>query len=514
MRIVTAEQMRALDRAAIEKHGIPSQGLMERAGMGLAESVLSLVGTSGGSVMVIAGAGNNGGDGLVAARLIDESGADVNVVILAEKDELSPDAAANLEKLTDVEVAHVGDEAAFDEAVAELGKPDIIVDAIFGTGLAREVTGLPRHAVEFINSSDTGIISADIPSGLSADSGEVLGVAVKADCTVTFGLPKVGFFAGDGPDHAGCVSVIDIGIPKDDADAIGADLELVESCDIIDAFPRRKKDSHKGNYGHVVVFAGSGGHLGAGYLTSLAALRTGSGLVTYCIPEGAFDKFDARYPEIMCDAIPDGGNGAFAGVGLEKALQVSEGKRVVAMGPAIGTSEETAKFVNGYILKSDATVVIDADGINVLDIDALEKRHAPAVLTPHPGEMARLMGVETKEVQEDRVGFARSLADRTGAVVVLKGSMTVVAEPRGTTSINTTGNPGMATAGMGDALTGMIASLIGQKVDEVTAARAAVFIHGLAGDIAADELGEESVVATDVIERIGRAIETTRNASS
>jgi NAD(P)H-hydrate epimerase len=395
----------------------------------------------------------------------------------------------------------------------EVGAPDVIVDAIFGTGIDREVSGHAAHAIDRMNDSGVGIVSADIPSGLSADTGEVMGHAVRAALTVTFGLPKAGFFANAGPEHTGCVSVIDIGIPGEAVEACESNLELNSPDGFAEHFSARERDTHKGTYGHVAVFAGSGGHLGAGYLASLAALRAGCGLATYCLPAAAFDKFDARYPEIMCEAIPDEGKGAFAGIGIERALEIENGKQAIAIGPAIGTSDETGKFVNAFLLKSGVPAVIDADALNVLDIDALERTHVPAVLTPHPGEMSRLVGVSTKEIQADRVGFARSLADRTGAVVVLKGSMTVVAEPRGQDYINFTGNAGMATAGTGDALTGMIASFIAQGMEPIVAARAAVYIHGLAGDMAAEDVGQESLVATDVISHVGRAIESLRGGA-
>ncbi len=511
MKIVTAEQMRALDRAAIEKHKIPSLDLMERAGMGLAQVVRSSL-QEGARVLVIAGRGNNGGDGLVAARHLRESGIDVGVIVLSASDGLSDDSQANLARLSGVDARCVEDAASFDEAVRGSGTPSLIIDAVLGTGLAREVEGLAARAIDFMNSSGAPVVSADVPSGLSSDTGEVLGRAVRAALTVTFGLPKRGFFAGAGPDHAGEVSVVDIGIPSEEIDAVDSDLELITPDDFIGAVRPRRRAAHKGSFGHVAVFAGSAGHLGAGYIASLAALRAGCGLVTYCLPETAFAKFDARYPEVMCDALPDGGSGAFTGAGLNKALEISIGKGAVAIGPAVGTADGTASFVNSFLFKSGAACVVDADALNVLDVDGLTHRHAAAVLTPHPGEMARLMGATTQEVQADRTGFARALADRTGAVAVLKGSMTVVAEPRGTAWINPTGNPGMASAGMGDALTGVIASFIAQGMDALTAARAAVYLHGLAGDMAAAELGQESVIATDVIARIGRAIEELRQA--
>jgi hydroxyethylthiazole kinase-like uncharacterized protein yjeF len=254
------------------------------------------------------------------------------------------------------------------------------------------------------------------------------------------------------------------------------------------------------------VFAGSKGHLGAGYLACLASLRAGCGLITYCIPETAFKRFDARYPEIMCDTIPDDGTEAFSESGLSAAIQIASTKQAFAVGPAIGTARGTSSFVNALLTETCVPCVVDADALNVLDTKQLKVRKGPVVLTPHPGEMAKLCKTTSEDVQNDRIGFARALSERTGAIVVLKGCGTCVAVPNGNVAINPTGNPGMATAGMGDALTGIIASFIAQRMDIVAACKAAVYLHGLAGDLAARELGESSIIASDVISRIGKAI--------
>ncbi len=511
MKIVTSEQMRALDMAAIQKHSIPSLQLMERAGGALCDETLSFAGRGDG-VIVIAGGGNNGGDGLVAARLMAGAGAEVTVFLLAPWENLSQDAKANLERLeqTAAKVKVVVDERAFDDAVAGLKKASAIVDAIFGTGLARQVEGLAKHAIDFINGYEAAVVSADIPSGLSADSGDPLGAAVSADVTVTFGLPKRGLVSRRGNELAGRIVVADIGIPASEIAKISTDLSLIEPSDFMRLFPQRARDSHKGTFGHIAVFAGSGGHLGAGYLTSMAALRAGAGLVTYAMPAGAFDKFDTRYPEIMCDAMPDAGRSAFGPESVHGALELASGKGSLAIGPAIGTAAETRSFLNDLVARTRVPAVIDADGLNLLDVERLKARRSHTVLTPHPGEMGRLSGASTAEVQSDRIGFALKLAEAGSCTVVLKGNQTVVAEPGGRASINPTGNPGMATAGMGDALTGIIASFMARGMDAADAARAAVYLHGLAGDMAAEELGESSVIASDVIARIGRAIEKCR----
>jgi len=501
MKIVTAEQMRALDRAAIEERGIPSLDLMDRAGRGLADLALAVAGGRG-PIAVVAGRGNNGGDGFVAARLLRESGADAFVVLVADPKDLSADAKVNRDRF-----AEAGGEIASDLDGARLGGCACVIDALLGTGLARDVRGELAGAIEAINSAGAPVVACDIPSGLNADDGRVMGAAVKARATATFGLPKLGLYVGYGTDHAGRVSVIDIGIPEDLVRSLEVDVELIEPSMFAGALTARKPSSHKGSFGHVVVFAGSGGHLGAGYLASMAALRAGCGLCTYCLPMSSFDKFDARYPEIMCDPIPDDGAGAFGPAGVGRAVEICGGKGALAIGPAVGTSDATRTFVNGLLARTGITAVVDADGLNVLDAPALQRRKGGAVLTPHPGEMSRLLRSSIEEVQADRLGAARRLARESGCITVLKGAGTVVAEPGGLCAINPTGNPGMASAGMGDALTGIVASLIAQGTGLREAAMAAMYVHGLAGDMAAEELGEAAVVATDVIGILGRAME-------
>ena len=505
MKTVTAKQMRELDRAAIERHGVPSLDLMEAAGAGLAALVRRATGDEG-PIAVVCGRGNNGGDGFVAARLLAKAGVESFVVLLAKPQELTPDARANFEKFEAMGGRVL---RGIDDAAKELAGAACIVDAILGTGLVRDVEGAALGAIELINSIDVPVIACDLPSGLNADTGLPMGTAVVASGTATFGLPKIGLYAGQGPDFAGRIAVVDIGIPDGEIEKLGAGAELIEPAMFADVLARRRPTGHKGSYGHVAIFAGAGGHLGAGYLSSLAALRAGSGLCTYCLPEGAFAKFDARYPEIMCDPLPDGGKGRFTNAGLAHALKICAGKNAVAIGPAIGTDGDTKSFLNSLIRDCEIPLVIDADGLNVLELASLERRAASTVLTPHPGEMGRLMGTSAAEVQSDRLAAARRLADASGAWVILKGAGTIVASPEGALVINPTGNPGMASAGMGDALTGIVASFLAQGLGASEACRAAVYLHGLAGDIAAEELGQTTVIATDVIERIGKAIGTT-----
>lgn len=508
MKIVNSIQMRGLDLAAIQKYGIPALDLMEAAGRGVADAVTEVAGSRQGPVVIVAGRGNNGGDGLVAARHLISRGRDVSVILLAGAGDLSPDARANLEFLAPLttHIYFAPDVPTFNSIMPMLANAVCIVDAIFGTGLDREVSGLPLLAISAINAQKCFVVAVDVPSGLSADTGLAPNGAVAADVTATFGLPKIGLFIKRGPECAGSVKVVDIGIPCEEVKKINEVAYLIGPPLFDSCFLKRPAPAHKGDFGHVVIFAGSRAHMGAGYLAALGALRSGAGLATYCLPEKAFAKFDARYPEIMCDLIPDAGTAAFNPAGLDAALKISEGKSCVAVGPAIGTSNETREFINTFIKKSGVPLVIDADGLNVLDAASLKNRRAATILTPHPGEMARLIGKDTEYVQADRLNIAKEFASRNNVYLILKGHYTLVATPGGQIFINPTGNPGMATAGMGDALTGIVASFIAQGFDVKTACIAAVYIHGMAGDIAASELGERALITSDVIKHLSGVI--------
>lgn len=513
MKLVTAKQMRELDRAAIEGRGIPSLTLMERAGEGVAQAIQKRFLPKRGAVVIVAGRGNNGGDGLVAARCLISAGIDVSVILLSSPNELSPDARANWELLAPLttHLYQATTEGDLNFRLPMLAQAGLIADAILGTGITRNVSGLVARAIEAINSIDVPVVAIDVPSGLSADDGHPLGDAVAADATIALGLPKLGLFVGEGPGYAGRVEVVDIGIPAEETARIETKVELIDPSMFRPHFAPRRSNSHKGDFGHVLVFAGSRGHLGAGYLAALAALRAGSGLATYCLPERAFTRFDARYPEIMCDSIPDDGTACFHPDGLGRALEIARGKDAVALGPAIGTEDFTRAFVKGLIRKLGLPLVIDADGLNALGPGDLRERRAATILTPHPGEMSRLMGAPAREVQADRFGYAARLSSDTGAMVILKGKGTIVASPDGAAAINPTGNAGMATAGMGDALTGIVASFVAQGMDLWTASVAAVYIHGLAGDMAVEQHSERALITSDVIKCLGAAIKQTES---
>jgi ADP-dependent NAD(P)H-hydrate dehydratase / NAD(P)H-hydrate epimerase len=508
MKLVTAQQMRDLDSLAIKRHHIPSLELMEKAGSGVADAAEHLANKEKGDVLIICGKGNNGGDGLVAARHLVKRGYPVSVVILSQQSSLSPDAKANWELLAPI-TTHIFTAVDWLEMNSHLhlfSKASLIIDAVLGTGLKNDVTGFAAQIIELINSCGKRVLSVDIPSGLSADTGHPLGVAVKANNTVTFGLPKIGHVVGRGTEYSGVIKIVDIGIPQSEVDLLESKLNLIEPLSFREYFRKREPDSHKGTYGHIAVFAGSKGHLGAGYLSCKSALRCGCGLTTYCIPEKAFAYFDTRYSEVMCDMIPDHGSSHFHTDGLEAALNVLKAMKAACIGPAIGTQEETKAFVNAFVMKCEIPLVIDADALNLLELASLRRRSVDTVLTPHPGEMSRLLGITIEEVQGNRIDLSSKLAKDYGCYVILKGMNTVVASPEGSIGINITGNPGMASAGMGDALTGMITSFISQGIPVWESSLAAVYIHGLAGDLAAKKHGERALITSDLIKEISKVI--------
>lgn len=508
MKLVTSQQMRALDQAAIQQHGIASLTLMERAGSGVADVAEKYAAKRRGAIVVVCGRGNNGGDGLVAARLLIERGHDVVVFVAGRSTDLSADARANWELLPQRtrHIHEITSEADLAPHHPVFVSASVILDALFGTGLSRELSGLAAYLVEYMNAVKRPIVAVDIPSGLSADTGKPLGVAVRASRTVTFGRPKLGLYIGESVDCVGKVEIVDIGIPVEEVKKLKTPYHLTDPRVVRAYLKKRKPTDHKGNFGHVALVAGSGEKLGAGYLASLAALKVGAGLVTYYLPETSFEKFDARYSEIMCSSVPDRSRKHFHPDGVNAVVDDFARKNVLAIGPAIGTHDETRAFERDLIALTNMPMVIDADGLNNLDLKQIVTKKVPAVLTPHPAEFGRLVGMKTDDVQRDRLEQSRKLARSNHVICVLKGYRTITALPNGAAYINPTGGPAMASAGMGDALTGAIAGFIAQGIDPAMAAVIGVYCHGLAGDMAAREIGDRGVVASDVIKRLPAAI--------
>ncbi len=507
MKLVTVEEMREVDRRAIEEFRIPSLQLMENAGRIIAEEAREMLRSPlGKRVAVFAGRGNNGGDGFVAARYLLEEGAEVKTYLLGKKEEVKGDAGANLHRLTRVvEIKEKNDLEKLREGFSQI---DLIIDALLGTGTRGEVRGLLRDTIELLNERAKPIISVDIPSGLEGNKGEPPGICVRAVKTVTMGLPKRGLILYPGAEYTGELKIAAIGIPPEVLNAGSLKVNLLEEKDIVSLLPHRKRDSHKGNYGHILVLAGSTGFTGAAALTGLGSLRAGGGLVTLGVPGSLNPIMEAKLTEVISRPLPETEPGSLSLEAEGEILRLAQGVDALAVGPGLSTYPETSALVRRLLTKINKPLVIDADGLNGLagDISLLTKSPASIVITPHPGEMGRLLGKTTGEVQSDRIGVTRETALQTGTVVVLKGARTVISDPEGNVYVNPTGNPGMASAGMGDILTGMIASFVGQGLTEIEAARAGVYIHGLAGDIAAGIRGEAGLIATDLLDKLPEAI--------
>ncbi len=514
-KIGTASMMREMDRKAIEEYGVPGIVLMENAGRGAFEFIMEEF--SPRRAAVLAGKGNNGGDGYVIARHLLNAGVEVTTLVLARKAEIKGDAKTNLEALIKMggPVFELSDSALLDDNRHVFERADLIVDAILGTGIDKEVKGFYRIMIEFVNDlssrkPEVNVFAVDMPSGMNADTGQIMGAAIRADAAATFGMLKTGQLCYPGASLSGSLAVIDISIPAFLYDDVP--YSLITSEIAAPDFPCREEDSHKGSVGHGLVLAGSPGKAGAAAMTGESALRTGCGLCTVACPRGVHAALEAATLEVMTQPLPDE-EGTFSGASVEAALEALEGKSAAALGPGIGRGPRVTDFARAVIARCEVPLVIDADGLNAVaeDPSMLEAAKAPVILTPHPGEMARLTGVTTAEVQADRFGAALSFAGKSGAIVVLKGARTIVALPGGGAMVNLTGNPGMATGGTGDALTGVILGLLCQGLGPDKAAAVGVHLHGLAGDLAAEEMGEEGMIAGDVIKKIPAAIKTLRN---
>lgn len=504
MKILTSREMREIDRFTIEELGVPGPVLMENAGLRIADEIVRRFPPIGEeSVVIVAGKGNNGGDGLVVARRLADRGARPLVLLLAAKKDLRGDAALNLAVAEKVglEIVEIGDAAAWKKQRTRLHHASIIVDAIFGTGLEKPAEGLPAAAIEDINAATGFTVAVDVPSGLSSDTYRIIGPAVRADLTVALGAPKIPHLFPPAEDYVGELVVADIGIPPFLFEDAQLKLELIEFADVVCRFKLRARDGHKGTYGHVFILAGSYGKTGAAVLSGKAALRAGAGLVTVGTPLSCLPVVARSMAELMTEPLPETEAKTAAFEALPRLRELLPGKDVFLLGPGLSTHSSTADLVRALIPEFPGPVVIDADGLNILasDLSGLKTMSQPAVLTPHPGEFARLTGLTSAEVQADRLGLASRFAVEHRVFLVLKGYRTLIATPDGRLCVNPTGNPGMATGGSGDVLSGLIAAFIAQEKDVLGAVLAAVYLHGRSGDIAAGKLGERALIAGDLI---------------
>ncbi|MDI6824829.1 MAG: NAD(P)H-hydrate dehydratase [Bacillota bacterium] len=510
MKAVTGAEMREIDRLAQEEAAIPGLILMENAGRAVFGQALRMLGgePAGRRVLVLCGKGNNGGDGLVVARHLCHHGAEVRVLLAAMPEELKGDAAANL-AMARAEEALPGARLAvrslsgpgWEDALAEeLAAADLVVDALLGTGIQGGARGQVAQVIEILNRAERPVLSVDVPSGLDADTGAVSGPCVRARVTVTLGLPKVGLLIYPGAEYAGRVLVADIGIPPGLVDRVDPQVEMLEEPQVAAWLPARPPAAHKGTFGHLWVVAGSQGMVGAAKMAAMAGLRGGAGLVTLALPARQQPVVAAGLSEVMTRGLPEE-EGMLSASALDVLKEAGRGVEAWAIGPGLGRSPGVATLVRDFVRWCPAPLVIDADGLWALgsDLSLLRDREHPTVLTPHPGEMARLLDSTVASVQADRREAVREAARRARAVVVLKGARSLVGTPTGRVFINPTGNVGMATGGSGDVLTGLVGAFLAQGVPAERAACLGVFLHGLAGDLAAGRRGRLSLVAGDIL---------------
>ena len=501
MRLFTAEESRELDRKTIEEHGVPSLVLMENAAAALADAAADIARTN--SVVIFCGSGNNGGDGIAAARILAERGFAVKAYLVGNRGKLSCDAAVMEQRLENCGLV-LEDYTGSDEQIEITKASGVIIDAMLGTGLNSAVRGTYAEVIELVNSLNIPVAAADIPSGVSSDTGEVLGCAVNADVTVTFGFPKMGQFVEPGCVNVGRLIIADIGILADEKIFNDCSTFAFTDSDLINAIPKRNQLTHKGSYGKITVFGGCVGYTGAPYLAAQAAVRSGAGLVFLGVPEDIYAIEAVKctgampFPLKCVDGRLDGTNA----VVLDAVDNKLKSCTVCLAGPGMGRSRETEALIYHILENSKIPVILDADGINALsgNIDILDRAACPVILTPHEAEFERIGGV----IGNDRIAAARNFAREHNCVLVLKGHRSITAFPDGRVFINTSGNAGMAKGGSGDVLSGIIAALCGQ-LPFYSAIPAAVYIHGRAGDCAAEKYGEYSMTPSDIIAMLPEA---------
>ena len=510
MYLLTAQEMQNLDRIAINDLGIPGTVLMENAGIQIIREIKEMIGDPAGkTITIFAGKGNNGGDGFVVARHLLNAGAEVKVLMFADIKDITGDAKINLNILQSMghNVHPVVNPNSLNIVKLSMLYTDLVIDAIFGTGFKGTVPDHVGKIIDIINVSGKPVIAVDIPSGLEADTGHVHGPCIKSACTVTFAQAKIGLVIKDGPEYCGHLKVVDISIPPHLVKTLPVKRFMTTPEIVRSYIPRRKAAGHKGSYGKVLVVGGSEGLSGAAALTGMAALRAGAGLVTLAVPAGIHSLMEVKLTEVMTKPLPETGEITISSDAAAVVLEMLDTADVLALGPGLSTNESTVEFVREIVPQVEKPLVIDADGLNALagSKGIMESFRTIPVLTPHPGEMARLLGIKTEDVQNNRVEVAQDAAAKWNAVVVLKGFRTLIAGPEGTLYVNPTGNSGMASGGTGDVLTGIIAGFLGQGLTPLEAAVTGAYLHGKAGDLAAGEKGMLSLAASDLLVYLSQA---------
>jgi hydroxyethylthiazole kinase-like uncharacterized protein yjeF len=496
MKVVSNDQMRSIENRVFDNYGLSPQIVMEIAGRQVAVIARRLQAQHPGTVVVVCGKGNNGGDGLVAARWLRQWGVDVQAVVWSSFEDLPADAAAALHaaRMAGVPILLPA------QAREALQSAGLIIDAVLGTGVVGSARGLAAEAIKLINQAERPVLAVDMPSGVATDTGRAEGSAVEADYTVTFALPKLGLFQFPAADLAGKVTVVDIGLAPRAIEAEGIAVELTSPKEVKSWLPEYSRNAHKGTRGKVLLAAGSRGMTGAAALAGEAALRTGAGLVTVAAPASSQPVVAALRPEFMTLPFPESERGGFAQAAAEPFLERAARADALAVGPGLGVDPEAQAFVRKVVAASPAPLVLDADALKAFSgrLELLADAPVPLILTPHAGEMAHLLGLSVEAVQSDRLGAVRQAAELTKAVVLLKGAYTLVAEPGGAVWINPTGNRALGTGGSGDVLTGIIAGLLAQGMGAPEAATVGAYMHGLAGDRLAERMGSDGVLAGDL----------------
>ncbi len=508
MKISNINEMRNMDKAAMEKYLITQELLMENAGQAAYFTILKEFGIDGKHFVIFCGSGNNGGDGLVVARKLHSNGARVTVFIIGNQEKIKGAAKLNFEIIKHLKI-ELFDSYDLSDASTAIQHSDAVIDAIFGTGIDREVEGIYKQVIEFINSSKKIVFSMDIPSGVNGDNGQIMGTAIDADYTVTFGLPKAGNILYPGYENTGKLYATHISFPP----ALYHDEQIKLSTNIPEPLPVRKENSHKGDYGKVLFIAGAANYLGAPYFSALSFLKAGGGLSFLATPESISSYIGNKGSEIIFFPLKETNEGSIHAENKNKLLDFSEQVDMVVIGPGLSLNKETQQLVRDFVAETTKPVLIDGDGITAIaeDKSCLKSRTSPALLTPHPGEMARLTNQSMDQVLKNKINLLQETAHELNATIVLKGAHSLIGYPDKQVFVNFSGNPGMATAGSGDVLTGIIASMYGIGFNLNDAARMGVFIHGFAGDLSAEEKGEDGMLANDIMESLPLALKIYRD---
>jgi hydroxyethylthiazole kinase-like uncharacterized protein yjeF len=507
MKISTVSQMRRMDRSAMEIFGIPGEILMENAGLAVCSAITGELEIPGKKFIVFCGMGNNGGDGFVIARKIHSNGGLVKVFILGDRRSYSGDAKSNLGVLERIIPGDISEVDTVDAVRIQVNHCAAIIDAILGTGLTRNVAGLYRDVIELINASGKPVFSVDIPSGVHGDTGEIMGVAIKARATVALGLPKIGNLLYPGFELCGKLHVSHISFPT----ALHRDLDISINTPI--ELPKRNTGFHKGQFGNLLCVAGAAGYFGAPYFSALSFLKSGGGYARLAAP-GSITPFIAQKgSEIVFLPQRETPEGSLSIANKEDLLTLSSSMDMVILGPGVSLNEETQNLIRDLVQAAPVPILIDGDGITAVskDLEIIKKRSAPTILTPHTGEMARITGLTPREIQADKISVLKAAAKNLEAFMVLKGPHSLIGCPDGRVYINLSGNSGMATAGSGDVLTGVIAAMYTAGLSVEDAVRKGVFIHGLSGDLAALEKGEDGMTAQDILDTLPAAVRKDRN---